>query len=79
MAKKREGSRYVLLVEGADCGSWPTFREGEDGGDEEMDLFGELPEQHLAEGAVAVFEEAGAEKLRYVNAYAVGVIPSPLV
>lgn len=68
----REGEdRFTLLVEdGDDDGGWPNCRyEGED---EEIDLHAELA-GHLAEGEVAVLQEAGAEKLRYLVGYAVAV------
>jgi uncharacterized protein (DUF927 family) len=42
--------------------------------DEEIDFFTEL-KAHLKKGEVAVYEEAGAEKHRYVTGYAVAVTP----
>lgn len=64
---------FVLLIEDADGGGWPNWRYHEDVEDEEeIDLHAELSE-HLAEGEVAVLEEVGAEKLRYLVGYAVAV------
>lgn len=68
-----EGERFLLLVEDADGGGWPHWRYYEDVEDEEeIDLHAELSE-HLAEGEVAVLEEVGSEKLRYLVGYAVAV------
>ncbi len=72
---RRDGTpeRFVLLVEDADGGGWPNRRYYEDMEDEEeIDLHAELAE-HLAEGEVAILEEVGAEKLRYLVGYAVAV------
>ena len=46
--------------------------EGDRVGEEELDLF-DLVASHLAEGEVAVFQEAGAEKQRYVTGFALAV------
>lgn len=71
---------YVLLCEGGQ-GDWPCIRvpEGDEATDEdaadedeEFDIFGELSD-HLAEGAVAVLEAVGREKLVYLVGYAVAV------
>lgn len=65
--------RFTLLVEDGDDGGWPGWRFDELGEDEgEIDLHAELA-GHLAEGEVAVLEEVGAEKLRYLVGYAVAV------
>jgi hypothetical protein len=47
-------------------GGWPTYDQEND---EELDLMGELAEL-LQEGQIVVFQEVGAEKLRYVTANA---------
>lgn len=78
-----EDGKFVLLE--AHGEGWPFTRdyeepiehETEDGRkitlyDEEIDFADELSE-HLAEGEVAVLEEAGHEKLRYVFGHAVAV------
>ncbi|CAN5625847.1 hypothetical protein BH24ACT20_BH24ACT20_00350 [soil metagenome] len=75
VARREDGDRerFVLLVEDGDDGGWPNWRYHEDvDGEEEIDLHAELSE-HLAEGEVAVLEEVGAEKLRYLVGYAVAV------
>lgn len=65
--------RFVLLMLEEDCAGWPTVRESEDDlHGEEFDLVSELA-GHLAEGSVAVLEEVGHEKLRYLIGYAVAV------
>lgn len=79
-----EGDGVYVLLE-TDGAGWPFCREfdeprarrGSDGHEveeweEEIDFPGELSE-HLAAGEVAVLEEAGHEKLRYVAAHAVAV------
>lgn len=79
---------YTLLVEDYDAGGWPCYRTARSGNleghdepehavadvyeDQELDLPAELAE-HLAQGEVAVLEEVGAEKLRYLSAHAVAV------
>ena len=75
VARREDGDRdrFVLLVEDGDDGGWPNWRYYEDGEDEEeIDLHAELA-GHLAEGEVAILEEVGAEKLRYLVGYAVAV------
>lgn len=68
-----EPERFVLLVEESDDGGWPNWRFDErTESEEEFDLYSELAE-HLAEGEVAVLQEVGAEKLRYLVAYAVAI------
>lgn len=71
--KEDDPERFVLLVEDGDDGGWPNWRYYEDLEDEEeIDLHAELA-AHLAEGEVAILEEVGAEKLRYLVGYAVAV------
>lgn len=65
-------SRFVLLVEDGDDGGWPSSRYDNEGEDEEIDLHEELA-GYLAKGEVAVLQEVGAEKLRYLVGYAVAV------
>lgn len=66
-------SRFVLLVEEGDDGGWPNWLYDEQAeSEEEIDLHAELAD-HLAEGEVAILEEVGAEKLRYLVGYAVAV------
>lgn len=74
VARREDGNpeRFALLVEEEDDGR-PNWRYHEETGDEEeMDLHAELA-GHLAEGEVAVLQEVGAEKLRYLVGYAVAV------
>lgn len=70
VAQKDEG--FMLMSTCPDTGSFPSQVYDEETGDE-IDI--ELREisQFLAEGQVAVFMEAGAEKLRYVTGWAMAV------
>jgi hypothetical protein len=75
VARREDGSpeRFALLVEDGDDGGWPSWRYDErQDAEEEFDLPAELA-GHLADGEVAVLQEAGAEKLRYLVGYAVAV------
>lgn len=72
VVEDREG-RLALLNVHPDGGGWPMFRFNEKSGvDEEIDFF-ELVASYLAGDEVAVFVEAGAEKLRYIVGYAVAI------
>jgi hypothetical protein len=70
-ADERAGEGTFVLLEEYGEG-WPSMRYTDDGEDEELYLLQELSE-HLEEGAVAVLEESGAEKLRYVTGHAAAV------
>ncbi len=66
-----EANTYCLLGDGEGC--WPRWVEDEETGeDTELDFIG-LVAEHLADGHVAVFMEAGAEKLRYIIGTAVAI------
>lgn len=63
-----EGNTLVALI--GDGEYWPNYIQTEDDDEEEIvweDIFAE----HLADGWVAIFMGAGAEKLRYINGWAV--------
>jgi hypothetical protein len=65
--------RFALLVEDGDDGGWPNWRYDEQTQEEgEIDLYAELA-GHLADGEVAVLQEVGAERLRYLVGYSVAV------
>ncbi len=75
IARREDGNpeRFALLVEDGDNGGWPGWRYDErEDDEEEIDLRAEIT-GHLDEGEVAVLEEVGAEKLRYLVGYAVAV------
>lgn len=74
VARREDGNpeRFALLVEDEDDGGWPNWRRGELEDEEDIDLPAELA-GHLTEGEVAILEEVGAEKLRYLVGYAVAV------
>ena len=62
-------SKFCLLFDEG----MPSYKEDENGEElEDFDFIQELA-QHLADGEVAVYIEAGAEKMRYVNGYAIAV------
>ena len=61
-----------LMVNDGDSGCFPSFTYDEDNAEfdeQEIDI-AEYVAEHLADGAVAIFIQAGAEKLRYVSGYA---------
>jgi hypothetical protein len=60
-----EEKSFVILLDCPDGGGWPSFAYN----GEAIDL-PVLVSQHLADNSVAVFIEAGAEKLRYICGYA---------
>jgi hypothetical protein len=70
--------RHAIASDDADTGCWPGWMQvesmGEPGGDEiEEDREIYMPDEiapHLMDGEVCVLMEAGAEKLRYISAYA---------
>lgn len=75
VARREDGNPecFVLLVEDGENGGWPSLRYHEEVEDEEeIHLHAELAE-HLSDGEVAVLEEVGSEKLRYLVGYAVAV------
>ena len=62
-----------LLVNDSDGAGWPTYRYDDETGEEgEIDIFNEIV-QYLAPGEVVIFQEVGAEKLRYLVGYSVAV------
>ena len=61
-----------LMVDYGDSGCFPSYtydEENEEFSEQEIDI-AEYVAAHLADGAVAIFIQAGAEKLRYVSGYA---------
>jgi hypothetical protein len=70
---EQEGT-FALLATGED-GGWPSFRsrdDREDQDDEAIDLAAEIA-NHLAPGEVCIFQQVGAEKLRYLSGSALAV------
>lgn len=57
----------------SDDGGWPSYRYDEETDDDIEINVADTVAQHLAPGYVAVFMQAGAEKLRYVDGYAEAV------
>jgi len=62
----------MVYVDNPDGAGWPTWRFTDDGEEEEVDFFYELS-QFLAPGEVAIFQEVGAEKLRYLFGQSIAV------
>lgn len=68
----RKGEAFILLGSDPDSGCLPHGSTDEEG--EWVDLdFPQLVAPHLKDGWVAIFIEAGAEKLRYIHGSAVAV------
>lgn len=59
----------VLVGSSSDSGAWPCWGWDEDGEEYEIDI-PEIVSEHLQDNEVAIFEEVGAEKLRYLIGYA---------
>ncbi len=69
-----EEGTFALLATSED-GGWPSFRsrqDQEDQEDEAIDLAAEIAD-HLAPGEVCIFQQVGAEKLRYLSGSALAV------
>ena len=68
-----QGDLVGVMVDNGDSGCFPSWRYDENGDvemeDEEIDIV-EIVAGHLAEGAVAIFMEVGAEKMRYISGWA---------
>ena len=64
----RDVAGRVGLLPGdwTDDGTFPSYDPDED---EELDFLGMISD-HLAEGSIAIIEQVGAEKLRYLSGYA---------
>jgi hypothetical protein len=68
-----DGEGRVGLLSNDESGGWPCFGYDEEAEDHlDIEVFDEVA-AHLEEGSVAVFLEAGAEKLRYITGHAVAV------
>lgn len=64
---------YYALFGDDGYGGWPSASYNEETGDESDFDIVEIVSRHLAEGEVAVFMSAGAEKLRYISGYSEAV------
>lgn len=63
---------FLILGDDPDGGTWPAFVWDDDGDETEIDLM-TIVSEHLIDGEVAIFMEAGAEKLRYITGCAVAI------
>ena len=68
LGKEVEGGTQVALFADLDNG-FPAYKYDEDGEETEL-VWEEIFAKHLLDGEVAIFMGAGAEKLRYVNGWA---------
>jgi len=68
------GSESIcILGDDPDGAGWPAWIHDEETGEDiEIDFFQEVA-KHLADGEVAIFMEAGAEKLRYITGFALAI------
>ncbi len=68
-----QGELVGIIVDDGDSGCFPSYAYNADGDvdfeDEEVDIVAIVAE-HLVDGAVAIFMEVGAEKLRYTSGWA---------
>lgn len=64
----KDGRHGMIFEDGIP--SWVWNEELED--DEEIDIW-EIVSKHLVDGEVAIFQEIGFEKMRYLSGYAVAV------
>jgi hypothetical protein len=62
----------MVYVNNSDGAGWPTWAFDEDDEEYEFDFFHEIS-QFLAPGEVAIFQEVGAEKLRYLFGQSIAV------
>jgi len=67
--------KHALLDDHGDGGGWPTYEVDDDGNDIEFDFVEFM--QFVKEGEVLVLMESGAEKQRYVSAYASAYVKRP--
>ena len=70
-----EGTVGVLFEDGVPFCRWETEKDA-DGNEHDVDVEVDFMEElalHLADNEVAILQEAGAEKLRYINGYAIAV------
>lgn len=64
---------FGLLARDSNSGGWPSSRWDEEAEDwVDIDV-AEIVAEHLADGEVAIFQEVGAEKLRYVTGRATAI------
>jgi hypothetical protein len=70
---EKDNGSFCILADDPDGAGWPGFAYDEETGEDyEVDISGTVA-KHLADNEVAIFMEAGAEKLRYVIGHAVAV------
>lgn len=68
-----QGELVGIMVDDGDSGCFPSWQYNEDDEidmeDNEIDI-ADIVAGHLVDGAVAIFMECGAEKLRYISGWA---------
>jgi hypothetical protein len=71
--KGNDPTMFAIASDDPDGAGWPSYSYDEETDEEEeFNIEDELP-THLADKQVAVLMEAGAEKQRYINGYAIAV------
>lgn len=68
LARDASGEGCAILFEDG----IPSFYETDDGETDEIDFPEELA-KHLQDGEIAIFMEAGAEKMRYISGHATAI------
>lgn len=69
----RDDERVGIYVEDGDSNTWPNDKYNEETQDYDDIEMTKVVAGHLVEGEVAILEEIGAEKLRYLCGYALAV------
>jgi len=75
IVQERQGTVGILFDDGVPNCRWET-EKFDDGSEHDVDVEVDFMEElalHLADNEVAILQEAGAEKLRYINGYAIAV------
>jgi hypothetical protein len=75
IVQETQGTVGILFDDGVPNERWETEKDA-DGTEQEVDVeidFMEELAEHLADNEVAILQESGAEKLRYVNGYSIAV------
>ena len=68
----KDGAEGVCLITNDEYGSWPGYWCDDDGDEHESDWVALLSE-HLVDGEVAIINEAGHEKARYVSGWSLAI------
>jgi hypothetical protein len=75
IVQEAQGTVGILFDDGVPNERWETEKDA-DGNEHDVDVEVDFMEElalHLADNEVAILQESGAEKLRYVNGYSIAV------